>query len=97
MTKKRQPRMLNDRVLIRRLPEATITKGGIIIPETYREKPMSGEVVSVGTGRIENGQRIPLDVSVGDEILFAKYSGMDIKIGEEDFLILKEDDVLMVV
>jgi chaperonin GroES len=96
MTKK-QPRMLNDRVLIRRLPEATITKGGIIIPETYREKPMSGEVVSVGTGRMENGRRVKLDVKVGDEILFAKYSGMDVVIGSEDFLIIKEDDVLMVV
>jgi chaperonin GroES len=94
---KKQPRMLNDRVLIRRLPEATITKGGIIIPETYREKPMSGEVVSVGTGRMENGRRVKLDVKVGDEILFAKYSGMDVVIGSEDFLIIKEDDVLMVV
>jgi chaperonin GroES len=89
--------MLNDRVLIRRLPEATVTKGGIIIPETYREKPMSGEVVSVGTGRMENGRRVKLDVKVGDEILFAKYSGMDVVIGSEDFLIIKEDDVLMVV
>jgi chaperonin GroES len=94
---KKQPRMLNDRVLIRRLPEATVTKGGIIIPETYREKPMSGEVVSVGTGRMENGRRVKLDVKVGDEILFAKYSGMDVVIGNEDFLIIKEDDVLMVV
>jgi chaperonin GroES len=94
---KKQPRMLNDRVLIRRLPEATVTKGGIIIPETYREKPMSGEVVSVGTGRMENGRRVKLDVKVGDEILFAKYSGMDVVIGSEDFLIIKEDDVLMVV
>lgn len=90
-------RMLNDRVLIRRLPEATITPGGIIIPETYREKPMSGEVVSVGTGRIENGVRVPLDVKAGDEILFAKYSGLDVVIGNEDFLIIKEDDVLAVI
>jgi chaperonin GroES len=90
-------RMLNDRVLIKRLPEATVTKGGIIIPDAYQEKAMSGEVISVGTGRVENGRRRKLDVEVGDEILFAKYAGMDVKIGSEDFLIVSENDILMVV
>jgi chaperonin GroES len=90
-------RMLNDRVLIKRTPEATVTPGGIIIPDTYQEKPMSGTIISVGTGRMENGRRVKLDVKIGDEILYSKYSGLDIKIKGEDFLIIKEDDVLAVI
>lgn len=91
-------RMLNDRVLIKRLPEATVTKGGIIIPDQFQEKPMSGTVIEVGHGKLlDNGKRIPLDVKKGDEILFSKYTGLDIKIGSEDFLIISEGDILGVV
>lgn len=90
--------MLNDRVLIKRLPEATITPGGIIIPEQYQEKPMSGTVVSVGQGKLlANGDRVPLDVKEGDEVLFSKYTGLDIKIKDDDFLIVTEGDILGVV
>ena len=91
-------RMLNDRVLVKRLPEATVTPGGIIIPESYQEKPMSGTVVSVGSGKLmDNGVRTPLDVKEGDEVLFSKYTGLDIKIKGEDFLIISEGDILGVV
>ena len=85
---------LHDRVLIRRLEEKETVKGGIIIPDTAKEKPQEGEVVAVGAGRIEKGARIPLDVKVGDRVLFGKYSGNEIKVDEEDFLILKEDEIL---
>ncbi len=90
-------RMLNDRVLIKRIPEATVTKGGIIIPESYREKPMSGEVVAIGTGKKTRDGIIPIDVAVGDTVLFAKYAGIDIKIKDEDYLIVKEDDILGII
>jgi chaperonin GroES len=85
---------LHDRVLIRRLEEKETVKGGIIIPDTAKEKPQEGEVVAVGAGRIEKGARIPLDVKVGDRVLFGKYSGNEIKVDDEDFLILKEDEIL---
>jgi len=91
-------KMLGDQVLVRRLPEETMTKGGIIIPEAYTEKPMSGEVVSVGPGRANKwGVRIPIDLTEGDTVLFRKYAGIDIKIKEEDFLILTSNDVLGVI
>ena len=85
---------LHDRVLVRRLEEKETVKGGIIIPDTAKEKPQEGEVVAVGTGRREKGELIPLDVKVGDRILFGKYSGSDIKIDDEEYLILKEDEIL---
>lgn len=85
---------LHDRVLIRRVEEKETVKGGIIIPDTAKEKPQEGEVVAVGAGRIEKGARIPLDVKVGDRVLFGKYSGNEIKVDDEDFLILKEDEIL---
>jgi chaperonin GroES len=85
---------LHDRVLVRRLEEKETVKGGIIIPDSAREKPQEGEVVAVGAGRMEKGTRIPLDVKPGDKILFGKYSGNDIKIDGEEFMIMKEDEIL---
>src|SRR5580658_6227767 len=86
---------LHDRVLVRRTEEKESVKGGIIIPDTAREKPQEGEVVAVGSGRRgEKGELIPLDVKPGDRILFGKYSGNDIKIDDEEFMILKEDEIL---
>ena len=85
---------LHDRVLVRRLEEKEVVKGGIIIPDSAKEKPQEGEVVAVGNGRREKGELIPLDVKPGDRILFGKYSGNDIKIDDEELLILKEDEIL---
>jgi chaperonin GroES len=85
---------LHDRVLVRRLEEKETVKGGIIIPDSAKEKPQEGEVVAVGNGRREKGELIPLDVKPGDRILFGKYSGNDIKIDDEEYMILKEDEIL---
>ena len=85
---------LHDRVLVKRLEEKETVKGGIIIPDTAKEKPQEGEVVAVGSGRREKGELIPLDVKVGDRILFGKYSGNEIKIEDQEYLILKEDEIL---
>jgi chaperonin GroES len=86
---------LHDRVLVRRLEEKEQVKGGIIIPDTAKEKPQEGEVIAVGAGKLnEKGERIPLDVKAGDRILFGKYSGNDIKIDDEEYMILKEDEIL---
>ena len=85
---------LHDRVLVKRLEEKETVKGGIIIPDTAQEKPQEGEVVAVGAGKLEKGQRVPLDVKAGDRILFGKYSGNEIKIDDEEYLILKEDEIL---
>jgi chaperonin GroES len=91
-------RPLHDRVLIKRLKEQDVTKGGIIIPDTAKEKPVEGEVVAVGSGRVlEDGKTRPLDVKPGNRILFGKYSGSDVKIDGEEHLILREDDILAVV
>src|ERR1700726_260919 len=88
---------LHDRVLVRRIEEKETAKGGIIIPDTAKEKPQEGEVLAVGNGKVlENGTKLALDVKVGDKILFGKYSGTDIKIEGEDVLILREDEVLAV-
>ena len=90
-------RPLHDRMVVRRIEEKETAKGGIIIPDTAKEKPQEGEVLAVGNGRIlENGTKIALDVKVGDKILFGKYTGTDIKIDGEDVLILREDEVLAV-
>ena len=83
---------LHDRVLVRRLEEKESVKGDIIIPDTAKEKPQEGEVIAVGNGRREKGELIPLDVKPGDRILFGKYSGNDIKIDDEEYMILKEDE-----
>jgi chaperonin GroES len=85
---------LHDRVLVRRLEEKEIAKGGIIIPDTAKEKPQEGEVMAVGAGKMEKGQRVPLDVKMGDRILFAKYTGSDIKIDDQEYLILREEEIL---
>jgi chaperonin GroES len=85
---------LHDRVLVRRLEEQETAKGGIIIPDTAKEKPHEGEVIAVGAGKIEKGQRIALDVKVGDRILFGKYTGNDITIDGQEYLILREDEIL---
>jgi chaperonin GroES len=85
---------LHDRVVVRRFEEKESIKGVIIIPDSAKEKPQEGEVVAVGAGKREKGERIPLDVKVGDRVLFGKYSGNDIKIDDEEFMILKEDEIL---
>src|SRR5690625_221934 len=86
---------LHDRVLVRRIEEEEKTKGGLIIPDSAKEKPQEGEVVAVGAGaRDEDGDRIPLDVKTGDRILFGKWSGTEIKLDGEELLIMKESDIL---
>jgi chaperonin GroES len=85
---------LHDRVLVRRLEEKETAKGGIIIPDTAKEKSHEGEVIAVGAGKMEKGHRVPLDVKVGDRILFGKYTGNDIKIDDQEYLILREDEIL---
>jgi len=86
---------LHDRVLIKRVEEKETVKGGIIIPDTAKEKPQEGEVIAVGAGKIsEKGDRVPLDVKAGDRILFGKYSGTEIKIEEQEYLIPREAEIL---
>src|SRR5438445_7978301 len=85
---------LHDRVLIKRIEEKETVKGGIIIPDTAKEKPQEGEVIAVGAGKIEKGQRVPLDVKAGDRILFGKYTGNDITMDDLEYLILREEDIL---
>jgi chaperonin GroES len=88
-------RPLHDRVLIKRVEEQETVRGGIIIPDTAKEKPQEGEVVAAGTGkRLENGTVIPLEVKEGDRVLFGKYSGTEIKVDGNDYLILREDEIL---
>ena len=91
-------RPLHDRLLVRRIEEKETVKGGIIIPDTAKEKPQEGEVVAAGNGKVlENGTKLALDVKKGDKILFGKYSGTDIKIDGQEYMILREDEVLAVV
>src|SRR2546427_13249984 len=85
---------LHDRVLVRRLEEKETAKGGIIIPDTAKEKPQEGEVMAVGAGKIEKSHRVPLDVKVGDRNLFGKYTGSEIKIYDHEYLILREEEIL---
>ena len=90
-------RPLHDRLVVRRIEEKETAKGGIIIPDTAKEKPQEGEVLAVGNGKIlDNGTKLALDVKVGNKILFGKYTGTEIKIDGEDVLILREDEVLAV-
>jgi chaperonin GroES len=90
-------RPLHDRVLIKRLEEEKAAKGGIIIPDTAREKPMEGKVVAVGPGKMtDDGKRAPLDVKAGDRILFGKYAGTEIKVDEQDYVIMREEEILAV-
>jgi len=88
-------RPLHDRVIIKRLDEAEQVRGGIIIPDTAKEKPQQGEVVAAGEGKIrDDGTRQPLDVKAGDRVLFGKYSGSEVKIDDEEYLIMREDEIL---
>ena len=91
-------RPLQDRVIVKRLEEEEKTKGGIIIPDTAKEKPQEGKVIAVGKGKVtEEGKVIPLDVKAGDKILFGKYSGTEIKIDGEEHLIMREEDILGII
>jgi chaperonin GroES len=90
-------RPLHDRLLVRRIEEKETARGGIIIPDTAKEKPTEGRVLAVGNGRVlEDGTKLPVDVKVGDRILFGKYSGTDIKIDGEEVVIVREDEVLAI-
>jgi chaperonin GroES len=90
-------RPLHDRILVERLEEQETVKGGIIIPDTAKEKPQEGNVIAVGTGKVtDDGKRLGLDVKVGDKILFGKYSGSEVKVDDKDYLILREEDILAI-
>jgi chaperonin GroES len=91
-------RPLNDRILVKRLEQEEKTAGGIFIPDSAKEKPAEGKVVAVGNGKMNDaGQRVALEVKAGDRVLFSKYGGTDVKIAGEDFLIMREDDILGIV
>ncbi len=91
-------RPLHDRVVVRRVESEEKTKGGIIIPDTAKEKPQEGEIIAVGSGaRDENGKLVPLDVKTGDRILFGKWSGTEVKLNGEDLLIMKESDIMGII
>jgi len=90
-------RPLHDRILVKRMEEQEVRRGGIIIPDTAKEKPQEGKVVAVGNGKVtEDGKKLPLDVKAGDKILFGKYSGNEVKIEDEEYLIIREEDVLAI-
>lgn len=91
-------RPLNDRIIVRRVEEQEQMRGGLYIPDTAKEKPQEGEVIAVGNGKIlNNGDRVAIDIKVGDKILFGKYSGTEVKLDGDEYLILREDDVLGVI
>ena len=90
-------RPLHDRILVKREEEKEVKKGGIIIPDTAKEKPQEGKVIAVGGGKVnEDGKKIPLDVKAGNKILFGKYSGSEVKIDDKEYLIMREEDVLAI-
>jgi chaperonin GroES len=90
-------RPLHDRILVERLEEKEVKKGGIIIPDTAKEKPQEGKVIAVGNGKVnDDGKKVPLDVKAGDKILFGKYSGSEVKIDDKEYLIMREEDVLAI-
>jgi chaperonin GroES len=90
-------RPLHDRILVERLEEKEIKRGGIIIPDTAKEKPQEGKVIAVGNGKVnDEGKKIALDVKAGDKILFGKYSGSEVKIDDKEFLIMREEDILAI-
>jgi chaperonin GroES len=94
-TTKTKLRPLHDRILLKRLDEGEVKHGSIIVPDTAKEKPQEGKVIAVGNGKVnEDGKKIPLDVKAGDRVLFGKYSGSEIKLDDEEYLILREDDIL---
>lgn len=91
-------RPLHDRILVRRMAEETKTAGGIIIPDTAKEKPQRGEIVAAGNGRVtEDGKNLPLEVKVGDKVLFGKYSGTELKLNGEEYLMMREEDILGII
>lgn len=91
-------RPLQDRIIVKRVEEETMTAGGLFIPETAKEKPQRGEIVAVGNGKkTEDGKVLPLDVKVGDIVLFGKYAGTEVKVDGNDYLMMREDDILAVV
>jgi len=91
-------RPLQDRVIVKRMDEEEVTKGGIIIPDTAKEKPIEGKVVAVGKGKLtEDGKKLPLEVKKGDRILFGKYAGTEIQIDGEEHLIMREDDIVAII
>ena len=91
-------RPLHDRVIVRRLEEERKSAGGIVIPDSAKEKPIQGEVIAVGTGKIlEDGKVRPLDVKKGDKVLFGKYSGTEVKVGDEELLVMREEDIMGVI
>src|SRR5205807_2494325 len=90
-------RPLHDRILVERLEEQEVRKGGIIIPDTAKEKPQEGKVIAAGNGKVgDDGKKIPLDVKAGDRILFGKYSGSEVKVDDKEYLIMREEDVLAI-
>ncbi|MEW6045194.1 MAG: co-chaperone GroES [Bacillota bacterium] len=90
-------RPLGDRVLVKPIEQEERTKGGIVLPDTAKEKPQLGEVIAIGTGRLlENGQRVPLEVKVGDRVIYAKYGGTEVKLDGVEYLILRESDILAI-
>ena len=90
-------RPLGDRILVKRLEEQETVRGGIIIPDTAKEKPQEGKVIAAGNGKVgDDGKKIPLDVKAGDKILFGKYSGSEVKIEDKEYLIMREEDVLAI-
>ncbi|PYM12343.1 MAG: co-chaperone GroES [Candidatus Rokuibacteriota bacterium] len=90
-------RPMHDRLIVERLEEAEVRKGGIIIPDTAKEKPQEGKVIAVGAGKMtDEGKRLPVDVKAGDRILFGKYSGSEVKLDDKEYLILREEDVLAI-
>lgn len=91
-------RPLADRVVVKRIEEEEVKKGNIIIPDTAKEKPQKGEVIAVGPGRVdEKGNRVPMEVKVGDKVIFSKYAGSEVKIDDEEYLVMREDDILAVI
>jgi chaperonin GroES len=91
-------RPLRDRVIVRRMEEERTSPGGIVLPDAATEKPIQGEILAVGNGKItENGEVLPLDVKVGDKVLFGKYSGTEVKVGGEELLVMREEDIMGVV
>jgi len=91
-------RPLHDRVILKRMEEETTSAGGIVIPDTAAEKPMRGEVMAIGNGkRLDSGEVVPLDVKVGDTVLFGKYSGTEVKVNGQDLLVMREEDIMGVI
>ena len=91
-------RPLHDRIIVKRMEEQEVKKGGIIIADSAKEKPQEGKVIAVGNGKVaDDGKKIPLDVKAGDKILFGKYSGSEVKVEDEEYLILREEDVLAII